>query len=195
MNARDVNDSAPALAVIATWRPAAICAHLALSDAARACLAEAPAAPAWLAALLRAGCQRDAVTFLAHALPRAQAVRWACDCVEAGGGGADSQAARGALAAARAWARAPGDGGDREAAAAAEACAEGEGAARFAAFGAAWSGVSLAPEGQPVVAPAASLGAAAVAAAVLLAAADGPPAGRRQRLDDFVGRGVLAAAP
>jgi len=189
-----MNDPAHALAVIAAWRPETICADLALTETARACLAEAASAPAWLAALLRAGCHRDAVSFLAHALPRPQAVHWACDCVEAGGIASASTAAEGAVAAARAWAREPGEGHRQGAAAAADAVVgEQEGGARFAAFAAAWSGESLAPAGQPVVAPAKGLGAAAVAAAVLLAATAGPAGAMRERLDDFIGRGVLCA--
>jgi hypothetical protein len=183
-----------ALAVIATWRPEAICAGLALSDAARACLAQAPAAPAWLAALLHAGCRRDAVTFLAHALPRPQAVRWACDCVEAGVAADPTPAARAAVAAARAWAREPDAARCQAAAQAADRVDhDAENAARLAALAAAWSGESLAPAGQPVVTPAPALGAQAVAAAVTLAASCGHPDTWPTRLDDFIGRGMLGA--
>jgi len=190
-----MKDATAALEVIATWNPEAICTGIDLSDAARACLAASPAAPAWLAALLRAGCGHDAVIFLAHALPRAQAVRWACDCVEAAGAAGSTPAAHVAVSTARAWASMPDAARCTDAARAADvATLDTESAARFAAFAAAWSGESLAPEGQPVVAPAPALGARAVAAAVRLAAALGDPAGMRARLDDFIGRGMLRAA-
>jgi hypothetical protein len=133
------------------------------------------------------------VNFLAHALPRPQAVLWACDCVEAANA-AGPMAAAAAVAAARAWVRDPDATRSQDAArAASRAEHDGEDAARFAAFAAAWSGESLAPAGQPVVAPAPALGAQAVAAAVTLAASRGHPADRRARLDDFIGRGMLRA--
>jgi hypothetical protein len=188
-----MDESAEVRAAIAAWPIATICAELALSETARALLAEAPAAPAYLAALLRAECHRDAVSFLAHALARPQAVRWACDCVEAGVAGL-SQPARVALTAARSWAIEPEPVRCRDAATAAEQPGlDREVAARFAAFGAAWSGASLAPEGHPAVVPAPTLGARAVAAAVMLAASDARPGEMGARLRDFIGRGMLSA--
>jgi hypothetical protein len=194
MSSRPTTAPADALAAMAGWRIDALCADIRLTDAGRTCLAAAPGAAAGLAALVRAGCHRDAVSFLAHALPRPQAVRWACECVQVAGAADVSTAARVAVAAGSDWARAPDDVRCEVAAAAAGAAgAEREGAARFAAFAAAWSGASLAPAGQPPVAPAAALGAAAVAAAVLLAATQGPADTTRDRLADFIGRGVLHA--
>jgi hypothetical protein len=105
-----------------------------------------------------------------------------------------SMPARVALAAARSWAFEPTAVRCRDAADVADGPGlEGDGAARFAAFAAAWSGESLAPVGQPVVAPASTLGAGAVAAAVLLAAVRGAPSDMQGRLREFVGRGMLSA--
>ena len=192
----DPHTQAAALAAIATWQPAVICAELELSEFARACLAQSPVASSFLSMLLRADCHRDAVTFLAHALPRRQAVRWACDCVEAGAELGLPEAACAAVAAARNWVVEPTAARCQAAATAAEGPGlDRDGGGRFAAFAAAWSGQSLAPEGQPVVAPAPALGAAAVCAAVMLAAAAGSPGGMDVRLRDFIGRGMLSASP
>jgi hypothetical protein len=190
-----MTDPARARAAIAQWRTEDICRGLALSDAARAFLRDTPAAPDWLAALLNAECHRDAVMFLAHALPRARAIRWACDCVTLGAVGGLSAAARLALAAACAWAREPTPSRCEDAArAAGQPELDREGAARFAAYAAAWSGDSLTSPGQPAVAPSPALGAAAVGAAVTLAAVGGEAAPMRERLRDFIGRGMLSAA-
>jgi hypothetical protein len=171
-------------------RPRAVCEGLALSAAGRAALARDPAPEVLLASLLEAGGYDDALQFLAHALPRARAVGWACTCVRlALPAGPVPPAVARALAAAEAWARAPGTHSCGEAATAAQAAArEGAQAVRFAALGAAWSGDSLAPPEQPPVPPDPALGAAAVAAAVRLAAA-----GDVARAREFVARGILTA--
>jgi len=184
---------ADALPGLAKRRPAAVCAGLALSAAARGCLAADPSPPDFLRALLHGGHLRDALEYLAHALPRRVAVGWACACVAAAGAGSLAPAADAALQAALQWAETPDARSCARAALAADRDGmQDEGAARFAALAAAWSGESLAPEGHPPVPPAAALGAAAAAVAVLIASSsDGRSTRLRQR--EFVAMAILAA--
>ena len=175
-------------------RPVQVCHGLALSDAARAALADDPSPACFLDALSAAECHEDAVQFLAHAMPRVDAVRWACDCARAAGGDTLPVVASVALAAALRWAAAPSAQRCQDAAEVAEA--EGmqdEGAARFVALAAAWSGDSLVAEGLPPTPPPEGLGSAAVAAAVMIAAATGEPAQMGERYRDFIARGMGVA--
>jgi hypothetical protein len=179
---------------IAGMRPAQVCDGIELSELAREALADDPTPTGYLTTLLVAESYDDAVRFLAHALPRADAVRWACECARAGRDGALPPAAQTALAAARRWAATQDAQHCRDAADAAEA--EGmknEGAARFAALAAAWSGESLAPEGLPPAAPSPGLGASAVAASLMIAAQTGEPAGIGERYRECLTRGIVIA--
>lgn len=124
--------------------------------------------PAALAALLDAGLLNDAARLVAHALPKREAVWWACMCAratETEPPPADAES----LAAAEAWVRKPEEPHRRQAMAKAEAAGFRSPEA-WAAIGAFWSGGSMAPEGQPVVPPGDHLTGLAVAGAVALAA-------------------------
>jgi hypothetical protein len=162
----------------------------------------AAANPAVLVDLYRLMKQRrfvDAVRLLAGALPRREAVTWACRCVRGAAGAAPSPADGAALAAAEAWEAAPSDARSRAAGAAASAAGYG-GAAGSAALAAFLSGGGLAlPDARP--------GARAVGNAVVLAAEaaeSGKTAGRYfQFLKEGIGlltgvrraRGPGAGAP
>ncbi len=179
---------------IAAARPIQVCAEVELTPAARALLDDDPLPSSFLGALLAADCHDDALAYLAHALPRADAVRWACDGVRALRGPALPAAAVRALAAAERWAAHPDPLQAQDAAEAAEAAGmKEEGAARFAALAAAWSADSLAPDGLPPAPPPPGLGALAVAAALMIAAATGTPDGRRERYRECLARGILVA--
>ena len=107
---------------------------------------------------------------VAHALPKREAVWWACMCAR----GAPPDAAQtaedvAALTAAEAWVRRPEEALRRAAMAAAEA-ARFRSTEAWAAVGAFWSGGSMAPEGQPAVPPPDHLTGVAVSGAVVLAA-------------------------
>jgi len=179
---------------IANTRPIQVCEGLELSEAARTALVGDPSPSDFVAALLEGECHDDAIRYLAYALPRRDAVRWASDCVRGMRGEALSAAARVALAAARHWAAAPDAGHARQAAEAAQADGmEGEGGARFAALAAAWSGDSLAPPGLPPTAPPPGLGAEAVEASVMIATVEGDPALRQARCRDALAHGIRMA--
>ena len=114
--------------------------------------------------------------FLAAALPRREAVWWACRCARATlDPAAAPPEAEAALRAAEAWAAAPGDVNRRKALPAAEAADLGSpaGCAALAAF---LSGGSLVPPPLKEVPPPAGACARAVAGAVTLAAAAAPAA-------------------
>jgi hypothetical protein len=179
---------------LAGSRPLRVCEGLELSVPARAALADDPGPESFLATLQAAGCDEDAILYLAHALPRTDAVAWACACVLALRGDTLPAAALRALQAAQRWAAAPDTQACQAAAAAAEA--EGlqdEGAARFGALAAAWSGDSLGPAGLPATPPPAAIGSLAVAAAVALAVAAGEPSALAGRQWECLALGLLQA--
>ncbi len=131
-------------------------------------LADAPDAAAALEKLLAADRGQDALRLLAHALPKREAVWWACMCARGVPDGALPAEDRAAIDAAETWVRRPDDAARRASQAAAERTKFSSPEA-WAAMGAFWSGGSMAPEGQPMVAPADHLTATAVSGAVILA--------------------------
>jgi hypothetical protein len=145
-------------------------------------IADASAGVARLVALERFN---DAARLAAHALPRREAVWWACMCARAIPDPGTTPLDEAALVAAEAWVRKPDEAARRAAMKAAEAAAF-RSAEAWAAVGAFWSGGSMAPEGQPVVAPAEHLTGVAVAGAVVLAAVRLKPERGPARLQRFV---------
>ena len=131
----------------------------------------------------------DAIIFLAHLLPRREAVWWAIRCVRAMLG---STADDGALRAADAWVRAPEDDNRRAALAAFDACNQ-RAATTWLAFAAGWSGGSVTPpDKDPMPAPSAAC-AQAVHTAVILAACAGDPLGVVDRLKACAEAGIRFA--
>jgi hypothetical protein len=122
----------------------------------------------YLDALGDAGLWLEAVRFLSWALPRREAVWWACQCVRQVHRPDDPKASLAALEATERWAAAPTDDNRRAAFEAAEAADFGSpaGCAGAAAF---WSGGSMAPAGLQAVPPAEHLMPGAVANTVQLA--------------------------
>jgi hypothetical protein len=140
-----------------------------------------------LARLQAAGCLHEAATLAAHALPKREAVWWACMCAAAVPPvGALPPADAQARAAAEAWVRqSSADALRRQAWAAAQASGFNSPEA-WAAVGAFWSGGSMAPEGQPTVPPAEHLTGVAVSGAVLMAAVRGKPERALERRQRFL---------
>src|SRR5262249_4452882 len=151
-----------------------VCAHFELSEEAKGLLDDAIAPGAFLELLVEKGHLMDAIRLLAFALPKRDAVWWACP------------GARGRLApeapppldevikAAEPGVYKPTEENRRLAMEKAEKAGFDK-PASWAAIGAFWSGGSMAPPAAPVVPPAETLTAKAVSGAVLLAAGQPEP--------------------
>jgi hypothetical protein len=143
-----------------------------------------------------AGFLLEATRFVAHALPKREAVWWACMCATHTAPADLPDPDRKAREAAEDWVRQQGDKPRRGAWALAETSgfATPEAWCAVAAF---WCGDSMAPEGQPAVPPAPHLPALAVAGAVALASVRGDPTRQQARLRRFLesGRNIAAGGP
>lgn len=141
-----------------------------------------------LTQLEAAGLATEAVRLAAHALPKREAVWWACMCADAvpaiSPGLAPADAA--ARQSAEAWVRKPADDALRRAAWDAAQATEFRSPEAWAAVGAFWSGGSMAPAGQPAVPPGEHLTGVAVSGAVLLAAVRGRPERSSARMQRFL---------
>ncbi|HYT94445.1 MAG TPA: hypothetical protein VEL76_37365 [Gemmataceae bacterium] len=146
-----------------------ICKLFPLGDEAKKLLRDGLTPPQYLDVLIEKQQYVDAVRFLAHALPKREAVWWACLSVRAGLGTTLPAPQATALQAAERWVADPSETNRRAAETTAEAAGVGTpgGCTAMAAF---WSGGSLAPPKAPVVPPGETLTAHGVVGAVLLAA-------------------------
>jgi hypothetical protein len=131
----------------------------------------------------------DAIIFIAHLLPRREAVWWGLECVRGLlGAGAEDQALR----AAEAWVRAPEEG-TRRAALAAYGAGHQRAPTTWLAFAAGWSGGSVTPSDKdPLPAPPAACP-MGVNTAVMLAACAGDPLGVIDRVKACAEAGVRFA--
>jgi hypothetical protein len=165
------------------------------AEAARA-IHECATVPAALGTLEAAGFDAEAARLVAHALPKREAVWWACMCAAHTAPADLAEAERTALAAAELWVRAQTDAARRAAMAQAQATGFSSPEA-WAAVAAFWSGESMAPEGQPAVPPAPHLTGTAVAGSVALSAVRGQVSRRPARLRRFLesGRNIAAGGP
>jgi hypothetical protein len=184
MEASRAMGTATPLAKLATPLPPLL-PRLELDAAGLACLEGATDAATGLERLLAAGRPSDAARLAAHALPKREAVWWACMCARGIPDAALPEADLRALAAAEHWVRRQEEEARRAAMAAAQATGFRT-AEAWAAVGAFWSGGSLAPEGQPMVPPADHLCAVAVSGSVVLAATRGRPERAEARLRRFL---------
>jgi hypothetical protein len=183
------------LTKIAAATAAEVCQRFAPGDAARALLADGLAPGPYLDRLQEQRLFPDGVAFLAHALPKREAVWWACRCVRTAAPPATPPAAA-ALEAAERWVANPDEDNRRKAQAAAEAApvSTPSGCAAMAAF---LSGGSLAPpDVQTPVPPGEHLTARLVAGAVQLAAVVMTPEKAPEKFSAFLalGREVAAGA-
>lgn len=145
-----------------------------LSAEAEALLTRTATPAAYLGALTAAGLDADAVRFLAFALPKREAVWWACLAARDALATDNRPEVAACLAAAEAWVYRPDDEKRRQTLPLAEAIGF-ETPAGYAALAAYWSGGSIAPPGTPEVPPDPSLTPTMAGAAVLLAAAKPDP--------------------
>jgi hypothetical protein len=163
-------------------------ARLELDAAGEAALGAAEDAQGALEALLAAGRLPDALRLLAHALPKREAVWWACMCARAVPDPKLPAEDAAAIEAAEAWVRRPDDPSRRAAMEAAQKTGF-RSAEAWAAVAAFWSGGSMSPAGQPDVPPADHLCGVAVGGAVVLAAVRVKP----ERADARVARFLESA--
>ena len=131
----------------------------------------------------------DAVRFVAHALPKREAVWWAWVSARRAAGDAPAPAIKAALDATEKWIAQPTDELCRRAMDAAQKAGLGTaaGCAGLAAF---FSGSSLAPPEAPPVPPGEFLTAKAVSGAVILAAVSKEPKKAPEKFRAFVAQGL-----
>ncbi len=150
-------------------KAAAICQDIELGPEAKLCLQADPSSVDFLQLLLQQQLYPDAVRFMARALPKREAVWWACLCARSTLHETSAPEFINALTVAEAWVYKPTEDNRRQANAAAQA-AGFDNAVAWAAMAAFWSDGSMAPENLPVVPPADNLCSKAVSGAVMLAA-------------------------
>jgi hypothetical protein len=131
----------------------------------------------------------DAVRFIAHALPKREAVWWGWVCARRAAGDNPQPKIKAALEATEKWIAQPSEDNRRSAMAAAQKAELGTaaGCAGLAAF---FSGGSLAPPDAPVVPPGEFLSAKAVSGAVIFAAVAKEPERAPEKFKSFVAQGV-----
>ncbi|GGH20189.1 hypothetical protein GCM10007036_23600 [Alsobacter metallidurans] len=160
--------------------------RLELQAAAADAVAGADNASAALLRLQAAGLNADAMRLVAHALPKREAVWWACMCARSVPDSALAPEDRDALECAETWVRKRQDDAARRAAWAAAQRTQFRSPEAWAAVAAFWSGGSMAPEGQPSVPPADHLTGVAVGGAVMMASVRGAPARADERFKRFL---------
>ena len=146
-----------------------------------------------LEVLSRAGHLVEASRVMAHAMPRREAVWWACMCARHTRPVDLSAADAAVLEAAELWVRKPTDENRRAAFALAQEAGFGTSEA-WSGVAAFWSGDSMSPLGQPAVPPAPNLTGAAVAGSVALASVRVKPALQMKRLQNFLSSAYEIAA-
>jgi hypothetical protein len=166
-----------------------ICAAAELGDEAIALVSPDLKPRAFLDLLMDKEQFPDAVRFLAHCLPKREAVWWSWVCARRFCGPEPAPKFKTALDATEKWIAQPNDDNRRVAMKAAEFAGLGTpaGCAGLAAF---MSGTSLAPPDLPAVPPGEHLTAKAVAGAVVLAAVSKEPELAGEKFRAFLGQGL-----
>src|ERR1019366_1309821 len=133
----------------------------------------------FVALLMEKALYPDAVRFIAHALPKREAVWWGWVCARRASGDNPQPKIKASLEATEKWIAQPSEDNRRRGTAA--------GCAGLAAF---FSGGSLAPPEAPVVPPGEFLSAKAVSGAVIFAAVAKEPERAPEKFKSFVAQGV-----
>ena len=143
----------------------------------------------FVALLMEKALYPDAVRFIAHALPKREAVWWGWVCARRAAGDNPQPKIKASLEATEKWIAQPSEDNRRSAMAAAQKAELGTaaGCAGLAAF---FSGGSLAPPETPVVPPGEFLSAKAVSGAVIFAAVAKEPERAPEKFKIFVAQGV-----
>lgn len=175
---------------------AALLPLVALPAAAASAIDDRTTVPAALSALEAGGFHLEAARLIAYALPKREAVWWACMCALHTAPSDLPEPDGAAREAAELWVRQPTEPARRAAMARAQATAFGTPEA-WAAVAAFWSGDSMAPEGQPPAPPAPHLTGTAVIGAITLSSVRGDASRRAGRLERFLesGRKIAAGGP
>ena len=166
-----------------------VCAHFDLSEEAKGLLDDVIAPAAFLELLIEKGHLMDAIRLLAFALPKREAVWWACLCAREMLAQDAPPALDEVIKAAETWVYKPTEENRRLAMEKAEKAGFDK-PASWAAVGAFWSGGSMAPPAAPVVPPAETLTAKAVSGAILLAAVQREPERAAERHRQFLDDGI-----
>lgn len=175
---------------IADRRPAQVCAELELEEEAEALLASDPGPEDFLRALLEQERFPDAAQYLAHALPKREAVWWGVVVVREQLDPEDT-AGHATIDAAEAWVRDPTDENRRAAMAAAEVdMTTAPGMVGVAAF---MAGGSIAPVGVPDLPPPSHLTGTMVGSAVMISALTPDPLLAGDKYKGFLARGIEIA--
>jgi hypothetical protein len=169
-----------------------VCEHFPLGEEARKLLRDELTPWEYFDLLLQAQHYPDAIRFLAYALPKREAVWWACLCARNVSGTPPPSQIAAALEAAERWVADQTEENRRAAMPAAEA-AEFRTPAGCAAVAAFWSGGSLGPPDLPVIPPGEYLTAHAVASTVMLAAVLMEPENAVEKYRTFLTQGIEVA--
>jgi hypothetical protein len=143
----------------------------------------------FLSALMAAELMTDAVAVMSRALPKREAVWWACLATRTMVDAQTPPAVVAAIDAAEAWVYRPSDETRRAAMDRAQAT-KFDHPGVWAAVGAFWSGGSMAPPNLPAVPPAEHLTGVAVAGAVNLSAVMRQPQFAKDKLKGFLGQAI-----
>ena len=184
--------SQEAMVHVSAERAAEVCARFAPGEAAWGFLREGQTPRQFLDVLIENGELPDAVRFLAYALPKREAVWWACLCARTASGPNPPAPILAALHAAEAWASDPSEENRRAAMPVAEVAgfATPAGCAAVSAF---WSGGSLGPPNLPVIPPDESLTAHGVSGSVILSAVVVEPERAPEKFRIFLSQGIGVA--
>jgi hypothetical protein len=180
------------LAKVAAKTAAEVCKHFPLGEEAKKLLRDGQTPAQFLDTLIDKQHFLDAARFLAHALPKREAVWWACLCGRSVAGANPPPKVGAAFQAAEKWVADPSEDNRRAAMPAAEA-AQFKTAAGCAAVAAFWSGGSLGPPNAPVVPPGEYLTAHGAAAVVMLAAVQTEPEKATEKYRRFLAQGIEVA--
>jgi hypothetical protein len=173
----------------ANSKTAAIGAVAELGDEAMDLLRPDLAPQDYVALLMSKKLYADAVRFLAHALPKRQAVWWGWISAKRAAGPEPPPKIKESLEATEKWIAQPDDENGRAAMTAAKV-AETSTAAGCAGMAAFFSGSSLGPAHVPPIPPGEYLTAKAVSGAVIYAAVGKDPVNAPERFQSFVAQGV-----
>lgn len=172
--------------------PADICRAAELGDDTLKILDEQADARQFVERLVADGKTRQAIGWLAHALPERPAVWWAWFCARHAHGEAPPQAIVDALEATKTWIAVPNDVNRREAMRHAEAVTFDvpAGCAALAAF---FSGGSIGPPDHDAVPPPANVAAKIISGCVALSAVFTEPDKADGKLEEFARHGIEVA--